>query len=216
MACTSYFHTASVDSPLWDRFVNAEACALETPLASFIVRHRVRMMQVSVITTAVLLIARHYRPSNLTVYDQASIAGISLIVVGLVIRSWAAAILNKQSVLATSGPYSMFRHPLYVGSTFMLVGFCVLIGDIWTAAVLLSTWIITYPATVAREESRLAQLFPAEWTRYVKTTPRLFPPHWPTGLGSVSAKTWLHNREYQAVLACVLGIVAVEAWRRLA
>lgn len=196
--------------------MNAEACTLETPLASFLVRHRVRIMQITVIATAGLLLLRQYQPSDLTAYDQATIAGIGLITVGLLTRSWAAAVLNKQTVLATSGPYSMFRHPLYVGSTFMLIGFCVLIGDVWTAALLLSTWVITYPATVAREESRLAQLFPNEWPRYAAETPRLFPPHRPTGLGNVSWKMWIHNREYQAVIACVLGIAAVEAWRRLA
>ncbi len=195
--------------------MNAEAYTLETPLASFLVRHRVRFMQVSVICAACLLAIRHYRPGLLTTYDAAGIAGLGLIVAGLAVRSWAAAILRKGEVLATTGPYSMCRHPLYVGSTLMLVGFCLLIGDVWTAAVLLSTWIITYPATVAREESRLARFFPAEWETYAESTPRIFPPNLPCGLGNVSMERWLHNREYQAIIASAVGILAVELWRRM-
>lgn len=195
--------------------MNAEAFPLETPLASFLVRHRVRFMQVSVIAAAGLLAIRHYHPGLLTTYDAPGIAGLCLIAAGLAVRSWAAAILRKGEVLAMTGPYSMCRHPLYVGSTLMLVGFCLLIGDVWTAAVLLSTWIITYPATVAREESRLARFFPEQWDAYAAATPRLFARRLPSGLGNVSLERWLHNREYQAIIASILGIMAVEVWRRV-
>ena len=195
--------------------MNAEACTLETPLASFLVRHRVRFMQISVITVASLLLVREYRPGELSAYDQARIGGIALILAGLSMRSWAAAVLQKCHSLATSGPYSMCRHPLYVGSTLMLVGFCVLIGDVLTAAVLLSTWCITYPATVAREEALLMRLFPADWGPYAAATPRVFPPRLPEGLGNISLARWVQNREYQAVVASFIGMAAVEVWRRI-
>src|SRR5437868_6508959 len=42
--------------------------------------------------------------------------GVVLVLFGLVLRSWAAGILQKDFLLTTSGPYRLIRNPLYIGS----------------------------------------------------------------------------------------------------
>ena len=52
-----------------------------------------------------------------------------LILVGLLIRSWAAGTLRKKKHLATTGPYAWIRNPLYAGSFLMMAGFAALVQD---------------------------------------------------------------------------------------
>src|SRR5688500_5819202 len=54
--------------------------------------------------------------------------GWCAVAVGAWRRSWSAGILRKGCDLTMSGPYSVCRHPLYLGSFLMLVGFCHLLG----------------------------------------------------------------------------------------
>lgn len=184
--------------------------------SALLVRRRVAIMLAAAIASAALLLVRGHSPPELAWSDWSRWVGIGLVVAGLLVRSWAAAVLEKWWTLATTGPYSVCRHPLYVGSTLMVVGFCVLLGDWVTAAILLSAWGITYPATVASEEARLFARFDDTWTRYAAKTPRLVPTRWPRNCGNVSLKTWVHNREYQAVAAALVGVLAVEMVRWLA
>ena len=74
-------------------------------------------------------------PFNLNQFG--SVLGTGMALAGLAIRSWAAGTLHKMKELTRSGPYAMVRNPLYVGSFFMMFGFCALIADahtIWIIA----------------------------------------------------------------------------------
>lgn len=46
-------------------------------------------------------------------------AAVAVVLLGVGIRSWAAGTIRKNSELATSGAYSLCRHPLYLGSFLM-------------------------------------------------------------------------------------------------
>ena len=52
-------------------------------------------------------------------------AGAILSAAGEILRVWAAGHLRKGQEVTTSGPYRFVRHPLYVGSAVMGVGFAV-------------------------------------------------------------------------------------------
>src|SRR5262245_55982943 len=67
-------------------------------------------------------------PHNLTnLSDLKVLFGLGLVLGGLALRSWAAGTLHKRRILTTTGPYGLVRHPLYVGSFMMMIGFCLLI-----------------------------------------------------------------------------------------
>lgn len=179
----------------------------------FLVRRRVAIMLVTILVASGWLLVHRYHPSSTPRSVLLQNIGIGLILGGLILRSWAAAILRKGEALASQGPYSAGRHPLYLGSTLMVVGFCVFVGDWWASAMLLAAWGVTYPATIANEEAQLAIRYPRDWPAYAACTPRLGLFRLPTSLGPVSLRTWLKNREYKAVLSCVVGVVALEVWR---
>lgn len=184
-------------------------------LSAFLVRRRVNIMLCTAIGLGIMLTVRHYSPPRAVndFSDPWTIVGNLLVVSGLLIRSWAASILRKGQVLATKGPYSACRHPLYAGSSLMVLGFCVLLGDIWTAGILLAVMMLTYPSTVNHEERLISGRFSSEWPAYAAATPRLFPPRFPTGIGPASFAQWFQNREYQAVLVTGAALVGLEFWR---
>jgi len=62
----------------------------------------------------------------------------------------------------------------------------------------------------------LAAAFPEQWTEFARKVPRLLPRHLPKqAFSSWSLKQWINNREYQAVSATILGLVALQIWQML-
>lgn len=148
--------------------------------------------------------------------DAAAMSGLLFVGLGLAIRTWSAGFLIKDEKLTTDGPYAIIRNPLYLGSFLMVLGFCLLIGDLknlWICAVALP--IIYYPK-VLNEEQILARRYPADWIAYAAGTPRLIPRRlgWPS-LDGWQMSQWLLSREYNAVVATGLAIVALKALREL-
>jgi protein-S-isoprenylcysteine O-methyltransferase Ste14 len=158
-----------------------------------------------------LVVLRHV-PRSVLRPDNVAWLALLVIVLGLFLRSWAASVLTKSTELTTSGPYAMCRHPLYVGSTLLVIGFCLLVSDLPTAAVLFGLWIAIARRAVAQEEAQLAKLFSDSWPTYVQEVPA-WGLRLPRGVGPVRITQWWKNGEWRAVLATLLGLALLEAWR---
>src|SRR3954452_5183776 len=66
---------------------------------------------------AIDIVVRGMKPRNLLdLHDLPAMAGLSIALAGLAVRSWAAGTLHKVRSLTTSGPYRHMRNPLYFGS----------------------------------------------------------------------------------------------------
>ena len=153
------------------------------------------------------------RPHDvLAARDGATLAGLALILAGLVARSWAAGTLRKYKRLVTSGPYALVRNPLYVGSFLMMAGFCALLGDLLLAACVIGPMIALYWLAVRDEEQLLAGYFPDEWPAYAARVPRFVPrlamPSW----AGWSLGQWRRNHEYNAWLGAGLALAALRVW----
>lgn len=148
--------------------------------------------------------------------DPLSIMGLVTVALGLAIRSWAAGVINKSKVLATTGPYRLCRHPLYLGSLLMMFGFCVLIGSLLDACVVFGPVLAIYLLTIQREERRLAERHGAAWAQYAATAPQFFPyrPFRQFGCDWSFAQ-WLDNREYKAAATATAALLLLHLWRVL-
>lgn len=159
------------------------------------------------------LLLRHHRPLDFGRWRQFGLAaGFGLLAFGLALRSWAAALLRKSEALATQGPYELCRNPLYLGSLLMTGGFCVLIADVATTVILAIGFSVTIGPTIRLEEQKLSERFGKAWTDYVDRIPTIVPRSCPQSVGPVSLSTWLRNREYNAVIASIVGLVAWAVW----
>jgi protein-S-isoprenylcysteine O-methyltransferase Ste14 len=125
--------------------------------------------------------------------------GGSLAISGELIRIWAAGHLEKSREITASGPYRLFRHPLYVGSTLMGIGLAVASARI-VVGVLVGVYLLALVgAAVQTEEKFLRSRFGTQYDDYLAgaVTERRF-----------SVKRAIANREYRAVA----GLALAFAW----
>jgi protein-S-isoprenylcysteine O-methyltransferase Ste14 len=186
-------------------------------LTYFFIRRRIF---ISFVVFAALIagdMVRGIRPHNLVDFrNPASVVGILLVIVGLAVRSWAAGILRKDEQLTTTGPYRLVRNPLYLGSFLMMFGFCTLLNDPLNLLFVAGPMLLLYAVKVRNEEQWLARLFPATFAQYTRATPRFVPRIGRTDLlVNWSRSQWIRAREYQAVGAALVALVALQVWHVL-
>jgi protein-S-isoprenylcysteine O-methyltransferase Ste14 len=141
--------------------------------------------------------------------------GVSIAVAGELLRVWAAGHLNKDRVLAMTGPYRWTRNPLYFGTLFVGVGFALATGRALWVLVVVALFVSIYAPVMKREARRLTAAFPG-YEDYAARVPLFWPRrrHLDSGTGSAKPErvsfSWervSRNREH----ITVLGVVAVIA-----
>lgn len=107
------------------------------------------------------------------------LCGYILMVAGSLWRVWCLTFIGgtKDAVLTTTGPYSVVRNPLYIGSFLGVIGFGIAVRLPLLPIVLLVTFAALYPAVVANEEKRLDEFFGDTYRRYRDATP-CWVPRW--------------------------------------
>ena len=185
-------------------------------LAEFLIRRRILLSAI----LFVLLIGDDVvfgpKPHDLINYrDPLSMLGAALVLSGLALRSWAVGIFRKDAELTTTGPYRLIRNPLYVGSFMMMFGFCALIADPTNIWFILGPMLVMYIIKVRQEERLLSTRFPEQWTRVLaKHAPVLSAVRVASAWRPIGAASqWMRSREYQAVGATILALVAIKVWQ---
>lgn len=151
-------------------------------------------------------------------FDSAlGMAGIALLVLGALTRSWSAGYIHKAKTLATTGPYALSRNPLYLGAAFMLTGVICLVPDVLTAVVMFGIFIGLYYTTIRSEEEFLRGRFGKEWDDYAFDTSRFFPfrfgrlrdafvPGW-------NFRQWMQNRGWGVYAGIVVVLLLLWVYR---
>jgi len=103
--------------------------------------------------------------------------GLFIAVLGQVWRIYAAGVIYKNKQLATTGAYSLVRHPLYLGNFLILGGFALACGQWGVIALAFGFVLFYYPAAVRYEDNKLARIFGEEWQAWSNTVPAVFPSH---------------------------------------
>ena len=103
------------------------------------------------------------------------LVGLALVVVGQVFRIYAAGYIFKNKQLASTGPYSLVRHPLYLGNFIILIGFTIASANLYVAAVVVLFFLIWYPAAIAYEDSKLENIFGDDWREWSKNIRAIIP-----------------------------------------
>ena len=98
-----------------------------------------------------------------------------LLLVGLVVRSWAAGHLQKRVLLTVSGPFRFCRNPLYLGSFLLLLGALGAARQIVLAAVFVPVAVLVHLAVVREEERHHVELFGEAFDDYRRRVPRFIP-----------------------------------------
>jgi len=101
--------------------------------------------------------------------------GVWFVVLGALIRLWAAGFIKKIRELATCGPYMFVRNPLYLGNFLMGLGFCLFINNMFLSLLYIFLFFIFYCGTIQEEQILLTDLFGQEYIEYKKSVPAFFP-----------------------------------------
>ena len=151
------------------------------------------------------------RPASLTVYVICSL----LVILGCLLRSWAAGYLFKGKRVAVGGPYAYVRNPLYVGSFVLGAGFCTALwqkplplSSLLIASAFLLGFGVVYRAKTLAEEKELVSNLGDPYRHYAGQVPPFLPIHGRVaGLGDqhFSWELYRRNREYE----CWLGSAAL-------
>jgi protein-S-isoprenylcysteine O-methyltransferase Ste14 len=157
--------------------------------------------------------------------------GVPPIVAGLVLRAWGTGHLIKNDRFIVTGPYAHVRHPLYLGTILVGVGFSLMFGG-WTSlaamcAVLPWFSLLYFPRKERLESARLESLYGPVFRSYREQVPALLPrlrPWKPNSADFEQFETRLHwtfacydnNNELGTLLAVLVGMMALGARAALA
>ena len=179
--------------------------------------HRLAVGLLAVIPAAFLIEPLHWNalPASIRVIALIGITG------GLFLRAWAAAHAGNHTrsstieagKLASSGPYSRVRNPIYLGNFILGVGMVALLGDPWLIPLHLITFAVLYATIIPAEEQFLAREFGSAYQAYVANVPRLFPRLLPWSAGASRRPEW-HNAFGEVRIAAIL--VAIYAALQMA
>ena len=103
------------------------------------------------------------------------VTGFVIAGVGQVWRIYAAGVIYKNKKLASTGAYSLVRHPLYLGNFLILGGFTLACANIWVLALVAFFFLFYYPAAIRYEDHKLEKIFGDEWRDWSKGRAAMLP-----------------------------------------
>jgi protein-S-isoprenylcysteine O-methyltransferase Ste14 len=133
--------------------------------------------------------------------------GLPISIFGLWLRAWAAGHVAKDQHLATSGPYSYIRNPLYAGTLIVAGGIVIASRDIWLAVIFAAAFLLVYLPSIELEEQHLRSKF-RSYADYADRVPRFIPMRRSPGQSQQFSWTlYRRNEEYKASLGFALAAV---------
>lgn len=126
--------------------------------------------------------------------------GAVVAALGEMMRVWAAGHVEKSREVTRSGPYRFTRHPLYLGSSLIGIGFAVASASWAVAAIVLGYLTTTITAAIRAEEAHLREKFGTEYDAYAARTA-------PPMIRAFSLTRALDNREHHTVAGLVVALL---------
>lgn len=127
------------------------------------------------------------------------IVGGTMAAAGEAIRVWASGHIEKGREVTRSGPYRFVRHPLYLGSAVIGIGFMIAAWNPWVVLLVTAYLAATLLAAMRSEEAALDAKFGDEYSAY--RDGRAVPVDRAFSFARLGA-----NREYRAVAGLGLGL----------
>ncbi len=132
-------------------------------------------------------------------------AGAVLVALGSLVRIYASGFIVKNARLATGGPYSLVRHPLYTGNLLILIGFVLASGQWWAPLVAAFFWFFYYPVAISYEDRKLRRIFGDAWVAWSRDVPAVIPRRLvPRGAAHWSLMTSMRQNAEPLVLVFTL------------
>jgi protein-S-isoprenylcysteine O-methyltransferase Ste14 len=117
----------------------------------------------------------------------------------------------RASSLNTSGPYSVVRHPLYLGNTLVALGLACLPGVWYLPVIVVLASLLYHERIAAREERFLEERFGDDFRRWAERVPGIVPTfaHYTPPAASFRWRRVL-GREFHALLVIGAGFFVLD------
>ena len=132
-----------------------------------------------IIMTGFLFVFRDIYPRNPFLDDALDFLGFIVLLTGIILRMSARghkkAHSQKSEKLVTTGPYTLVRNPMYLGSFLMGAGFILMVWPWWSLPLFGVLFYARFIRQIVKEEAYLLKIGDDSYTRYCKRVPRIFP-----------------------------------------
>ncbi len=116
---------------------------------------------------------------NLIFDDVLDILGLLLILKGTLFRIVARGHKKFHSQqgedLVITGIYRYVRHPMYLGTFLIGVGYIFIVWPVWSLPVFVIPFYLRFYSQIAKEEEHLKNLFGQKYVQYCQKVPGMFP-----------------------------------------
>lgn len=133
----------------------------------------------AVILTAILCFSPYLYPSDILVDDLCDFLGLLFILKGtylrMAARGYKKEFSQKGQDLVMTGPYSLTRNPMYLGTFSIGAGFVLIVWPWWSLAIFALLFFIRFNAQMVKEEAYLKKVFGEKYEKYCRQVPRFFP-----------------------------------------
>ena len=130
--------------------------------------------------------------------------GAAVSIAGEVLRLWAAGHLEKSKEVTRSGPYQFTRHPLYLGSSLIGIGFAIAANHIAVAVMVVAYLALTLTAAMRSEEAHLREKFGDAYDAYAEKRAEPMARRF-------SWRRAVHNREHHTIAGLAGGMMILAA-----
>lgn len=133
-----------------------------------------------IITASVLMyFCRNLYPANRAVDHMFDFLGVIIILQGTFLRMAARGHKQTNSQKGASvvmtGPYTIARNPMYLGSMMIGCGFVLIVWPWWFVVIFCGIFYARFNIQIIKEEEWLSKNFKDSFNAYTQSVPRLFP-----------------------------------------
>lgn len=132
--------------------------------------------------------AAYLRYPNSVAWDVAALIALGGCIVGLAIRTWAVLTLGelftmhisieKNHQVIRTGPYSLIRHPSYLGAFILYLSAAAFLHSWYAAIAILVLLPLAFLRRIRVEEERLQAEFGLDYEAYSKQSKKIIPFVW--------------------------------------
>lgn len=125
--------------------------------------------------------------------------GFFVMMAGVFFRAWSSGHLNKDNELATEGPYSLTRNPLYFGNFVLGSGIAIAGNHFFTYLIFFAFFLFFFPFLMIIEHKRLKQKFGKKYEEWSRKSNSFFPKIKRIREFNFNVSNYMRNREYRVL-----------------
>ncbi len=125
--------------------------------------------------------------------------GFFFIMLGTFFRAWSSGYINKNNELATEGPYSLTKNPLYFGNFILGIGIAIASNSLYGYIIFSVYYFIFFPALIIMENNRMKAKFGKKYEEWSKGLNTFFPSIKKINFSGFNISYYMKNREYKVI-----------------